>query len=476
MKFEKEQKFWGLVVLTMLLVGLIWTISGVFSIWLGFRSSFIYASSIFEDDFEAYNLGGLDQQGGWWVVGTYDGEVIDDPTAEGSRSANFCGTNGYSNTTRKSTGSPLTIGTTWFYIMPILSAWDSIAMGDVADPFTVNIKWAQTSQADLYFQIFNGTGWIAVDNFAYDPDIDGWIKIGIDWNSTTHKFKFFIDDGWTSEYTWANLDNAIDRFNMAGSCDIGHTTYIDFISSTGELPAIEPRVWGIDPVSGTEITDLETSFEFGWEGLDDWDTLSVVFQNRATGIFSEAQDFIIETTSPSGLMVLNLQDFNFERNGIFYFFATATRTIAETIQGMFLTGRWSYEWSEDLVAPEYYLIINIEGLTPIFETSDFNDWYSVNSKFDEPTDMFSAIAGFFSPIFSKIGEFGSRIEDYFNVNEAYAQGFEIGKSVPYFTYFVGQISLFLGGFPVMKWVFVLILLMTGIFIFRIILKFIPGLG
>ena len=236
------------------------------------------------------------------------------------------------------------------------------------------------------------------------------------------------------------------------------------------------RVWGIDPVSETEITDLDTNFEFGWEGLDDWDSLWVNFQNRPTGIFTEGQEILI-TTTPSGSAVFNLTDFNFDRYGTFYFHAVAGREVPEVIEGMFFTGKYTSEWTGDLVSPDYNLILTTTtGLAPVFEMSDFEEWYGANAKFDEPTDMFSAIAGFFDPIFNKIGEFGDRIADYFNVNEAYSQGYEIGKAVPYFTYFVGQVSLFLGGFPIMKWLFVIVLLLTGIFIFRLIMKFIPFLG
>jgi hypothetical protein len=236
------------------------------------------------------------------------------------------------------------------------------------------------------------------------------------------------------------------------------------------------KIWGITPVSETEITDLNTNFNFGWQGLYDWDTITVLFQNRDTGIFTKGKDFLIDTIGTNGTMELNLQDFNFDKNGKYYFYAIATRTVPEVINGMFLTGKQSTEFSNDLVDPNYYLTINITGFTTIFEIPNFIDWYGLNAKFSEPTPLFSSIAGFFQPIFNKIGEFGNRIKDYFNVNESYTQGYEIGKAVPYFTYFVGQIDLFLGGFPIMKWLFVIILLLTGIFIFRLVMKFIPGLG
>ncbi|GAI58762.1 unnamed protein product, partial [marine sediment metagenome] len=196
----------------------------------------------------------------------------------------------------------------------------------------------------------------------------------------------------------------------------------------------------------------------------------------ATGIFSDSIEYQIDEIGISGSKTLLFQQFNFDRNGKFYFHAVATRHGIEFIEGMYITGRYSYLWSGDLVDPEHWFAINIEGFTPIFGMSDFEEWYAVESKFAEPTDMFFAIAGFFQPTFNKIGEFGNRIKNYFDLDKVYSQGYEMGKAIPYFTYFVGQIGLFLGGFPVLKWVFIIILLLTGIFIFRLILKFIPFLG
>ncbi|GAH93161.1 unnamed protein product, partial [marine sediment metagenome] len=306
------------------------------------------------------------------------------------------------------------------------------------------------------------------------PD-DDWVEIKIiHYENNTFKV------GWSApgiEYTesedcyWWNTTNSDATLEYIIFTTKGTFYFDEFGKEKGA-----GKVWGISPDSATEITNLGDNFTFGWQDLDDWDTLSVVFQNRASGIFSNAKEYQVETIGASGEKTLSFENFNFDRNGKFYFYAVATRTVLEVIEGMFLTGKYSYEWSDDLVDPDYWIAINIEGYTPIFEMSDFEEWYAVKSKFAEPTDMFFAIAGFFQPTFNKIGEFGNRIKDYFDLDEVYSQGYEIGKYIAYFTYFVDQISLFLGGFPILKWVFVVILLLTGIFIFRLVLKFIPFLG
>ena len=82
--------------------------------------------------------------------------------------------------------------------------------------------------------------------------------------------------------------------------------------------------------------------------------------------------------------------------------------------------------------------------------SDFETWYGEVSKFTTSTAMFVSIAGFFDPIFSKIGEFGNRIKDYFNVNEAYEQGYQIGKTMSYFAFFCSTGQFIFRGFSDIK--------------------------
>lgn len=237
----------------------------------------------------------------------------------------------------------------------------------------------------------------------------------------------------------------------------------------------ETSVWGDDPASGTEITDLDTTITVGYEGLADYDSVYITFRHPPTGIFTGAKVYEIDDIGDSGDLEINLQDFDIEKNGNWYLHAVAVREGYQIEQGMFLSG-YGWIWSEDLTAGDYYLDINIEGFEEIFAMSDFNSWYDENSKFDEPTAMFSAISGFFEPIFSTIGEFGSRIQDYFDTNTAYAKGEGIGRAIPFFAYYVEQVAVFMGGFPLMNWLLVIILFLVGIFIFRVILKFIPFFG
>lgn len=305
--------------------------------------------------------------------------------------------------------------------------------------------------------------------------------------NTWYHFVFVVEGSKVTIYK----NNELYRIKDFGGADIngnfsdftlGDNAYHDEWKGKVDELRIYDRILTINEISalhknpGGEIINLETTFEFGWENLYNDDSLSVAFYNRPTGIFSQAKAYEIETIGGAGTKELSFSDFNFDRNGKFYFYAITSKYIPTVIEGMYLTGGYSYEWSGDLVDPEYWITILLEGLVEIFEMSDFETWYSEESKFATPTAMFVSITGFFEPIFNKIGEFGSRIVDYFNVNEAYNQGYGIGKAIPYFSFFVGQTTLFLGGFPILKWLFIVILLLVGIFIFRLILKFIPGLG
>ena len=90
--------------------------------------------------------------------------------------------------------------------------------------------------------------------------------------------------------------------------------------------------------------------------------------------------------------------------------------------------------------------------------------------------LFASVATALGPTFSNIGEFGQTISDYFDVDEAYARGKEIGLSIPIFRYYLSTIDTFFGGFPLMTIFLIILLLMVGIFVFKMIMKFIPFLG
>lgn len=463
-ELKKQKRFFSLVILIPILIGLLWLIVGAFSIILS-ASAYPFA-----DNFETYELGNIVGQGGWQHLdssGTYN--VVDTIVRNGTKSVQAI-------TGRvDKLGSYVPTGEWIFYIYKADGATNPFSIllqgdwevWDIGCGMVSIDKYPVSEEDEVC--LYNMTG--GFNQICFGETIrNEWFKLTIQWDFTSMLYRAKVNSGEYSD--WAAIYNECSAVGFRGVrfSTGSNATYVDDI---GEEVG---KIYTIAPASGTEITDLSTAFEFGWEGLEDWDNISVVFQNRPTGIFSEAQEYIIETTSPSGSMALTFEDFGFDRNGVFYFYGVATKLGIEFIEDMYITGRYSYQWSEDLVDPESWFTINIEGLQDIFGMSDFEEWYVSISKFTTPTDMFVSIVGFFDPIFGKIGEFGNRIKDYFNLSEVYSQGYEIGKTIPYFTFFVAQVSMFFGGFPILKWLGVIILILIGVFIFRLILKFIPFLG
>ena len=243
------------------------------------------------------------------------------------------------------------------------------------------------------------------------------------------------------------------------------------------VPALQPDIYAVDPASGSTITDLESTFTFGWDDIENYDILNIGFNNRLTGLSSDYLTYDISDLTGVSTSI-SFDAFGIDKNGDWFFQGYLSTTTAEVYGGSAFTGRYITNTTDDLAyTDDYYFIFNIAGFETIFEMPDFEGWYAINStRYDSPTDMFVGITGLFGPIFSKIGEFGQRIDNYFDLTEAYASGYDFGKSIPIFGYYLEQVHFFIGGFPFMKWLLIILLFFVGIFLFRFVLKFIPTLG
>jgi multisubunit Na+/H+ antiporter MnhG subunit len=302
---------------------------------------------------------------------------------------------------------------------------------------------------------------------------DTWNRFIISLDFTKHIFSLTGYDG--TNYTetkcfWFNSTETAETLSYIRVGGNNARMYFDYFNT----PSFGASVWGIDPESETEITDLDELLTIGYSGLEDYEDLYLTF-THPSGISSNSKEYDIDIIGGSGSIEVNLADFDIDKNGNWYLQAVASRQGYQVEDDLFLSG-YGWIWSGNLTSGEYYLDINIDGFEDIFVMGDFNTWYDENSKFDEPTAMFSSIVGFFEPIFGTIGEFGNRIEDYFDKNTAYTKGAEIGKAIPLFGYYLEQINFFMGSFPLMNWLLVVILILVGIFIFKVIMKFIPFLG
>jgi len=63
-----------------------------------------------------------------------------------------------------------------------------------------------------------------------------------------------------------------------------------------------------------------------------------------------------------------------------------------------------------------------------------------------------------------------------DTGQAYNTGVELGTFIPLYRDYIEGIEYFFGGFPLVQIFIVLVILLIGIFIFRLILKFIPFIG
>jgi len=435
----------------------------------------VFGATIFEDDFDSYGLGDLAGQGGWtcsystWNVNSNDFESSPYSIKDDASS--------YLSLCQK-TGASTTEGSTSFWFK------------------TTNCGYGASRREELTFR-FSGAPYESLPSITIKSTAETGCEIGLsniskdyvamntfnDWTQAVLRWKV-IDDwywfkwGWggQQETSWTEsiyslswFPTGFDRIDIWGSHGEGGNYF--YVDSIAEAPAEAPppptpfRVYGISPVSGTEITSTSTEFSFGWEGLATSSTsyyqgFWLNFREKTTGIKTEG--YLFTTAEPFGTATTSLENFNFEKNSDYYLTA--------------IGAGYAFGYYTDLVSPEFYYTINIAGLPDVFKMTDFSTWYAENSKFATPTAIFISLTGFLEPVFSKIGEFGERTTEFFDLDDAYTRGYDIGIIFPTFTQYINEIEVFMGGFPILKLFLIALLVLVGIFIIKLIMKFIPFFG
>jgi len=252
-------------------------------------------------------------------------------------------------------------------------------------------------------------------------------------------------------------------------CDLWSSSH-DIYSSGGDQhiivygfnlpPGLEFSV--VSPASESTIEDIEDEITFSWSGWnfeDIWTEFLFWFIEENTGLATHR--VLYEPLTENGQISFPFSDFEFEKNGDYYLKARKS----------------SVKYGQELIYPDYWIRIEIEGWEYLFEMPDWETWYSENvEQFATPTAVFSGFAGFISPIFNKIGEFGNTALKFLDTDEAYDTGYNLGINIPVFSHYVDEIEVFFGGFPIIKVFLGFMVILIGIFIVRLILKFIPGLG
>jgi hypothetical protein len=328
--------------------------------------------------------------------------------------------------------------------------------------------------ADFYHEenVFSMETHIGEKTILATTTADVWFKLTCEYQGLDHfaeaerQVRCKVNNNTFS--AWKQIYSPADNFTRVYFQSYYVGDRFDYFASEEYTPPPPPafRVYGISPVSGTEITSTSTDFTFGWEGLDPeiYEGFTLNFREKNTGIVVKQKIFF--TSSIYGATTTPLINFEFDKNSDYYLESA----------GILVSDYYRVEAYNDLVSPDYFLTINFEGLSPVFEMTDFETWYGVNSKFATPTAIFTSITGFLSPVFSKLGEFGARTTDFFDIADAYTRGYNLGLIFPTFSQYVDEIEVFMGGFPIVKLFLIALIVLLGIFAIKLIMKFIPFFG
>lgn len=455
--------------------------------------SLVYGAS-FEDDFNSYNNGQLLNQGSW-VAGNFDAvnpqgfEVESTTTYEGSKAVSVHLSDTFVTSDIKKVFTPESSATTYFslrysgtmayYDMAYVTFWS----GSSLKIFFRVIS----SMAGIVTQVYSGGDWQEVTPpTAFQADT--WYPFKIEWDDANHNDRFRVANYNNASSTWADWSNwyavhnspytTIDTIDLYAYNFLPNDTFVwdmywDTFSETDPTtaPPAEFRIWGIDPASSTEITATSTEFTFGYEGFAStiWNGIIVNFCEEITGICANEKKYPkADLSGTSGEKTLTFDDFDFDANGHY-------DLIGDAYFGMFNSNwEWSEGYTGDVVSPDYYVMINFEGLPEIFQVEVPETWYTEHTEYATSTAFFSTISGILTPLFSKIGEFGDRISTFFDQNEAYSRGKNIGAILPTFKLYIAQFSFLFGGFPIIETFILAMVVMVGFFLFKLVFRIVRG--
>ncbi len=448
---------------------------------IGFLGIILWASgcfglTIFETDFETYDVGALVGQDGWTDVLTGNVFVVSSTTTiNGVRSVMANG-NAAAWTEVKREGSEIADGSIClnFLISSVGSGSNGqfqIALKE-ADVYKIVFRvpyWTGSNKAEYH----DGANYIVFGTENHSPDTE--YSICTEWRTSDNQARYRVNCGdWTEWDSVLGGDFVfIDNLRIQSAADVGEYNLFDDISEDLCQEEEEPefRIWGTDPASETEINATSTEFTFEYEGFasSSWSGIIVNFCEEITGICADEAKFPkSELSGTSGQETLYFDNFNFEANGHY-------DLIGDAYFGMFNS---AWEWVEgftgDVVSPQYYVMINFEGLPEIFQVEVPEDWYSEHSEYATSTTFFSTITGILTPLFSKIGDFGSRISGFFDQNEAYSRGNNIGAILPTFKLYIEQFSFLFGGFPLIETFILAMVVMMGFFLFKLVFRTVRG--
>jgi len=448
----------------------------ILGVGVAFLPLIVFGAVPFEDSFN-YELGNLTGQGGWLDWGGAPSYPPFKVVAEGysgyGASSWYGGVSNPSNNFK--TGASTTEGSLQFHFKVSASGsnpWQSgrFSISEETEDQNIQLdfdcKDGNCEQANGVRIRYVSTSSSPVLGYV---EANTWTKMSVEWDTISNTQRFKI-----AENDWSDLTEIINEPESLAVIKFYGTSYVsDFTIFFDEIetgvppPPPELRVWGISPVSGTSTATTTINFTFGWEGWDFEDIYKdfvLSFYEKNTGIV--VGSVIYEPTTITGSSTLALSSFGFYKTGDYYFKTKARSPLYE----------YTAYYTTDLVSPVWWINLNVAGWSPVFEMPDYTTWYAENSKFATSTAIFTGITNFLSPIFGKIGEFGNSVVAFLDLDEAYDRGYDLGLTIPLFSAYVSEIEVFFGGFPIIQLFLAFLVILLGIFIVRLILKFIPGLG
>lgn len=433
---------------------------------LGLLIGFIVKGApLFEDDFEAYSLGRLNNKGDWRDTGYFYPNFY----YEVSNSANcFSGQcleyKGLGSPTAYRNTTGLSAGTLFFKFNPYTP--DSIgefafALGDwrTSRAWGTNYCGSFRIQGDFdSYEVYVATNNTTYESVGYIFTPNVWVDLGFEWNfSATKDIRFYIGNAWTEWYQCGIYTNTdIYGFEIIDYA-AGSATFKAYLDDFTQGEIAPPNYITITyPESGSS-TSTAFTMNLEYENAELYNKIMILFE-----------DWDASSTCP----IYGDENYWDEYNAYFNYqsfpyyspvLATSTGmtiiAVSGLAQGNYICSRCYFiNENTGAISDEqcegYTLTISAyippEGI-PSYEISLplWADYYAEhNDKWTTSTEFFNSVAGFFEPILRWGGNTILSFKNYFNPQIALERGTELGNAIPTLRGYVESIDDFFGSLPV----------------------------
>jgi hypothetical protein len=425
----------------------------------------VLATSIFNDDFEAYTPGDLDGQGNWThnFQGYYHAVSTERPFT-GDQSVKVDVPNGAYSGYQYNFGGTATSGS------EIVNVYLPSGQGH-----NVQFYYAlYTSEANDLFNIFGFNYEFATDEWKASYDTtgyiwtqfgdpltsDNWHSLKIDWDfiAPNRGFILTIDGGTPTEtlgfFTALNSYNYADKWRSYGYGEGLH--YEDDYGYTAPPPLTCADYHSAFPCVASPTLDCDWSPNFI---PPDFGTCTAT-PPPPCGVFFACPNCLTEgecndqagctwsATPPPGACAM----------GFIQPCGVGLRLGWCLTEGT-CTAKGGYWYSDHCFAnpkPSYFIT--------------FADYYDDYGDYDEPSSFVLSLSGPADNLFNKIGGFVANFELFFDRNVAYAQAKNFGSAIPKARSYLTVLDSFAGNLPVGEAFIFIIVFMLAVGLFRVLSK------